>query len=61
VSLLVWALPFDLTGVGGSAGSSTTAGIALRVTESHKPHHHDEVEAALGGHIHISMFLRFSL
>jgi hypothetical protein len=27
----------------------TTAGIALRVTESHKPHHHDKVEALLGG------------
>jgi hypothetical protein len=26
----------------------TTAGIALRVTESHKPHHHDKVETLLG-------------
>jgi hypothetical protein len=24
-------------------------GIALRVTESHKPHHHDKVETPLGG------------
>jgi hypothetical protein len=47
-SLLVWTLPFDLTGMGGPASSQTTAGIALRVTESHKPHHHDKVETLLG-------------
>jgi hypothetical protein len=39
--------------MGGSAGSKTTAGIALRVIESHKPHHHDhhhdKVETPLGG------------
>jgi hypothetical protein len=49
VSLLVWALPFYVTGMGGLAGSQTTPGIALRVTESHKPHHHDKVETPLGG------------
>jgi hypothetical protein len=49
VSLLVWTLLFDLTGMGGPAGSLTTAGIALRVTELHKPHHHGEVETTMGG------------
>jgi len=37
VSLLVWALPFDLSGMAGPTNSYATAGIALRVTESHKP------------------------
>jgi hypothetical protein len=46
VSVLVWTLPFDLTGIGGPVGR-TTAGIALLVTESHKPHHHDKVETTL--------------
>jgi hypothetical protein len=46
--LLVWTLPFDLTGMGGPAGSSTTTGIALRVTGLHKPHHHDKVKTPLG-------------
>jgi hypothetical protein len=37
VSLLVWTLPFDLSGMGGPAGSYTTAGLALRVTEPREP------------------------
>jgi hypothetical protein len=38
VSLLVWTLPFDLSGVGDPTSSQTTVGIALQVTESRKPH-----------------------
>jgi hypothetical protein len=49
VSLLVWTLPFDLIGMVGPADSYTTAGIALRVSESHKPRHHDKAETFLGG------------
>jgi len=30
VSLFVWALPFDLSGMGGPTSSYATAGIALR-------------------------------
>jgi hypothetical protein len=30
VSLLVWIIPFDLSGMGGSTSSYATAGIALR-------------------------------
>jgi hypothetical protein len=37
--LLVWYLPFDLSGLGGPTSSYATAGIALW------PHHHDQVEA----------------
>jgi len=37
VSLFVWALPFDLSGMGGPTSSYATAGIALQVTESHEP------------------------
>ena len=51
MSLFVWALPFDLSGMGGPTSSYATAGIALRVTESHKPptpHHHYKVETPSG-------------
>jgi hypothetical protein len=41
---LVWHLPFDLFGLGGSTSSYATADIALRVIGAHKPHHHDKVE-----------------
>jgi hypothetical protein len=44
VSLFVWVLPFDLSGMGDHTSSYATAGIALRVTESHKPPHHCKVE-----------------
>jgi hypothetical protein len=34
----------DLSGMGDPTSSSTTAGIALRVSGALKPHHHDTVE-----------------
>jgi len=37
VSLFVWVLPFDLSGMGGPTGNYTIADIALRVTESDEP------------------------
>jgi hypothetical protein len=36
--------PFDLFGVRDPAGSNATADLALRVTGTHKPLHHDKVE-----------------
>jgi hypothetical protein len=45
VSLSVWLLPLDLSGMGDPATSYATASIALRVSEALKPHHHDKVEA----------------
>jgi hypothetical protein len=30
--------------MGGPTSSYASAGIALRVSEAHKPHHHDKVE-----------------
>jgi hypothetical protein len=44
VSLFVWLLPLDLSGMGAPTSSYATAGIALRVSEALKPHHHDKVE-----------------
>jgi hypothetical protein len=44
VSLSVWLLPLDLSGVGDPTSSYTTAGIALRVSGALKLHHHDKVE-----------------
>jgi hypothetical protein len=49
VSIFVWLLPLDLTGKGGSTSSYATAGIALRVSGAHKPHHHYKVEIPLVG------------
>jgi len=48
MSLFVWALPFDLSGMGGPTSSYATAGIALRITESHKTPHHYKVETPSG-------------
>jgi hypothetical protein len=45
VLLLVWYLPFDLSGLGGPTSSYDTAGIALWVIGTHKPRQHDQVEA----------------
>jgi hypothetical protein len=39
--------PLDLPGVGDPAGSNATAGLALRVTGTHKPLHHSKVEIPL--------------
>jgi hypothetical protein len=47
VSLFVWLLPFDLSGMGGSTSSYATAGIALWVSGGLKLHHHDKVEILL--------------
>jgi hypothetical protein len=44
VSLFVWLLPLDLSGMGAPTNSYATAGIALRVSGALKPHHHDKVE-----------------
>jgi len=39
---------FDLSGMGGPTSSYATAGIVLRVTESHKLPHHYKVETPSG-------------
>jgi hypothetical protein len=44
ISLFVWLLPLDLSGMGAPTSSYATAGIALRVSGALKPHHHDKVE-----------------
>jgi hypothetical protein len=48
VSLLVWIIPFDLSGLGDSSNSYATAGIALRVIWPRKPHHYVKVETPSG-------------
>jgi hypothetical protein len=40
--------------VGDPAGSNATAGLALRVTGTHKPLHHDKVKIPSGGEINIT-------
>jgi hypothetical protein len=49
VSLFVWLLPLDLSGMGAPTSSYATAGIALRVSGALRPHHHDKVETPLVG------------
>jgi hypothetical protein len=41
VSLLVWNLTLDLSGLGDTASSYATAGIALEIIGARKPHRHD--------------------
>jgi hypothetical protein len=43
VSLFVWLLPLDLSGLGGPTSSYATASIALGVSGALKPHHHNKV------------------
>jgi hypothetical protein len=44
VSIFVWLLPLDLSGMGDLPSSYATAGIPLRVSGALKPHHHNKVE-----------------
>jgi hypothetical protein len=46
VSLFVWLLPLDLSGLGGPTSSYATTGRALRVSGALKPHHGDMVGIA---------------
>jgi len=48
LSLFVWLLPFDLSGLGDPTSSYATAGIALRVAEARKLPHHVKVETPSG-------------
>jgi hypothetical protein len=41
--------PLDLSGLGDPTGSNATAGLALRVTGTHKPLHHGKVEILTKG------------
>jgi hypothetical protein len=43
VSLFVWVITFNLSGMGGPASSYATAGIALRIIWLRKPHHYVKV------------------
>jgi len=49
VSLFVWAITFDLLGLGDPASSYATAGLALRIIWPHKPHHYVKAEIPAGG------------
>jgi hypothetical protein len=59
VSLLVWIIPFDLSGMGGPTSSYATAGIALTVIWPHKPHHYVKVETPSGGMKVLSLGKRY--
>jgi hypothetical protein len=41
--------PLDLSGLGDPTGSNATAGLALRVTGTHKPLYHGKVEIPIKG------------
>jgi hypothetical protein len=55
VSLFVWLLPLDLSGMGAPTSSYATAGIALRVSGALKLNHHDKVETPLVGASKVAM------
>ena len=52
VSLFVWAITFDLSGLGDPASNYTTAGLALRIVWPHKPYHFVKVETPSGVWFH---------
>jgi hypothetical protein len=49
VSLFVWLLPLDLSGMGDSTSSYATAGIVLRFSGALKPNHHNKLETPAVG------------
>ena len=49
VSLFVWVITFDLSGLGDPASSYATASLALRIIWPHKPHHYVKVGTCSGG------------
>jgi hypothetical protein len=53
VSLFIWLLPLDLSGLGDPTSSYATTIIALRVSGGLKPHHHNKVWLASMG---VSLF-----
>jgi hypothetical protein len=57
VSLFVWLLPLDLSGLGGPTNRYATADIALRVSGALKSHHHDKGDSVGGGYINITVTL----
>jgi hypothetical protein len=48
MSLLVWNLTLDLSGLGDPASSYATTGIALEIIVARKPHRHDKAETPPG-------------
>jgi hypothetical protein len=55
ISLFVWLLPLDLSGMGAPTSSYATAGIALRVSGALKHHHHDKMETPSVGTVRITL------
>jgi hypothetical protein len=53
VSLLVWNLTLDLSGLGDAASSYATAGIALEIIGARKHHLHDKAETPPGGDFYV--------
>ena len=49
MSLFVWVIIFDLSGLGYPASSYSTAGLALRIIWPHKPHDYVKIETTSGG------------
>jgi hypothetical protein len=49
VSLFVWVITFDLSGMGVAASSYATTDLALRIISAHKPYHYVKVGTHSGG------------
>jgi hypothetical protein len=49
ISLFVWLVPLDLSGMFDPTSSYATAGIALWISGALKPHHHDKVKTPFVG------------
>ena len=49
VTLFVWVITFDLSGLGDPASSYATADLVLRIIWPHEPHHYIKVGTTSGG------------
>jgi len=61
VSLLVWAITFDLSGKGDPTSSYATAGVALRIIWPLKPSHYFKVETPSGGQLGYHTYIMYGL
>ena len=54
MSLFVWVITFDLSGLRDPASSYVTASLALRIIWPHEPHHYVKVGTPSGGLIYLA-------
>jgi hypothetical protein len=61
VSLFVWIITFDLSGMGNPTSSYATASIGLRIIWTRKPHHYVKVRIPTGRNTYIYIYIHIEI